>query len=80
MPGNTIVDGGELHGVVRQFLDGELAAVERDVVEEGFSPSRSIWLGEETSFVVVSWCAPKTWEYPFAHKLHVVDLLFAKAP
>jgi len=80
MPGNAVVDGGELHGVVRRFLDRELAAVERDVVEEGFSPSRSIWLGEETSFVVVSWCAPKAWEYPLAHKLHVVDLLFAKAP
>jgi hypothetical protein len=34
----------------------------------------SIGLGEETSFVVVSWRAPKAWEYPLAHKLNIVDL------
>lgn len=80
MPGNTVVDGGELHGVVRQFLDRELAVVERDIVKEGFSPSRNIWLGVKTSFVVVGWCAPKAWEYPLAHKLNAVDLSFAKSP
>jgi len=56
-----------------------MAAVERDVIQGGFSPSRNIGLGVETSFVVVSWCAPKAWEYPLAHKLNTVDLLLTVA-
>jgi hypothetical protein len=51
-----------------------MPAVERDVIQESFSPYRSIGLAGGASIVIVSWCTPKAGKYSLAHKLNVIDL------